>query len=258
MLRMTVRLLSVLIVGGALAGCATPTFARTLIPPPTSPATTLTIGLEVGMSAAGAVLRILWSICASKTSSARNSRPRGSGRWPRTRSPILSLCTGSAPRTKCRCTVPSTVTSQRVAVWSRYDPYWNGRWGRTYDEVIVRNYTEGTLIVDLIDANKKQLAWRAYLVQTVDRDPQKTATRAQANAAAAFAQYPPSKAPPKPLLGKAPRERGRLTRIIHLGTILFAAVLSAYSITAAAPRSDPTDPLIEALRERVEALSAAD
>jgi hypothetical protein len=28
--------------------------------------------------------------------------------------------------------------------------------------VVVRNYTEGTLIVDLIDANTKQLAWRAY------------------------------------------------------------------------------------------------
>jgi hypothetical protein len=92
-------------------------------------------------------------------------------------------------------TAPSTATSQRI-VWSRYDPYWNGRWGRTYDEVIVRNYTEGTLIVDLIDVNKKQLAWRAYLVQTVDKDPQKTTTRVQANAVAAFAQYPPSKGSP--------------------------------------------------------------
>src|SRR5277367_1995392 len=87
-------------------------------------------------------------------------------------------------------TSPSSAASSRAA-WSRYDPYWNGRWGRTYDEVVVRNYTEGTLIVDLIDANTKALAWRAYLVQTIDKDSQKTTQRATANAAAAFAQYPP-------------------------------------------------------------------
>jgi len=91
-------------------------------------------------------------------------------------------------------TAPSSSLSTR-AVYGRYDPYWNGRWGRTYDEVVVRNYTEGTLIVDLIDANTKGLVWRAYLVQTVDKDPQKTAERAQANATAAFAQYPPAKSP---------------------------------------------------------------
>jgi hypothetical protein len=101
---------------------------------------------------------------------------------------------GSKDKTSVE-SVPRTATSAR-GVWSRYDPYWGGRWGRTYDEVVVRNYTEGTLIVDLIDANTKQLAWRAYLVQTVDKDPQKTAQRAEANAMAAFAQYPPAKGAP--------------------------------------------------------------
>jgi hypothetical protein len=33
-------------------------------------------------------------------------------------------------------------------------------------------------------------------VQTVDKDPQKTAQRAEANAMAAFAQYPPAKGAP--------------------------------------------------------------
>ena len=55
-------------------------------------------------------------------------------------------------------------------------------------------------------------------------------------------------------LHDAPQELALITR---LGTILFAAVLSAYSITAAAQTSESTDPLIEALRERIEALSAA-
>jgi hypothetical protein len=87
---------------------------------------------------------------------------------------------------------PSSTMSAKVA-WNHYDPYWGGRWGRTYDDVVLRNYTEGTLIVDLIDASTKELAWRAYLVQTVSNDPRKTAQRAEANAMTAFAQYPPAK-----------------------------------------------------------------
>jgi uncharacterized protein DUF4136 len=101
---------------------------------------------------------------------------------------------GARDKTSIKAT-PSSATSTRAG-WRRYDPYWGGRWGRTYDDVVVRDYTEGTLIVDLIDANAKQLAWRAYLVQTVDKDPQKTAERVEANAMAAFAQYPPTKNSP--------------------------------------------------------------
>jgi uncharacterized protein DUF4136 len=92
-------------------------------------------------------------------------------------------------------TVASSTTSAK-AVWNHYDPYWGGRWGRTYDEVVVKKYTEGTLIVDLIDVATKELAWRAYLVQTVYEDPKKTAQRAEANAKTAFAQYPPAKNSP--------------------------------------------------------------
>jgi L,D-transpeptidase YcbB len=42
----------------------------------------------------------------------------------------------------------------------------------------------------------------------------------------------------------------------HLGSILFAALLSAYSLTVAAESVGSTDPVIEAVRERIEALSA--
>ncbi len=72
-----------------------------------------------------------------------------------------------------------------------YGPYWAGRWGPAYDQVVVNNYHEGTLIVDLIDAKSKDLAWRAYLVQTMDRDLKKTAEKAERNAEAAFTNYPP-------------------------------------------------------------------
>jgi hypothetical protein len=89
-------------------------------------------------------------------------------------------------------TAPSSMLTAKAA-WNHYDPYWGGRWGRTYDEVVLHNSTEGTLIIDLIDAATKELAWRAYLVQIVYNDPQKTALRAEANAMTAFAQYPPAK-----------------------------------------------------------------
>ena len=72
-----------------------------------------------------------------------------------------------------------------------YGPYWGGRWGPAYDQVVVNNYHEGTLIVDLIDAKSKELAWRAYLVQTMERDLKKTAEKAERNAEAAFKNYPP-------------------------------------------------------------------
>jgi hypothetical protein len=79
---------------------------------------------------------------------------------------------------------------------SRYDPYWGGRRGGTYDAMVVRNYTAGTLNVDLVGANTKDLAWRFCLAQTVGTDPHKTAKRAAPRAMAAFAQYPPIKTSP--------------------------------------------------------------
>ncbi len=74
-----------------------------------------------------------------------------------------------------------------------YGPYWGGHWGMSYDQVVVSNYKEGTLVVDLINAQTKDLAWRAYLVQTLQSDMRKTEEQAQRNAAAAFANYPPRK-----------------------------------------------------------------
>jgi L,D-transpeptidase YcbB len=55
---------------------------------------------------------------------------------------------------------------------------------------------------------------------------------------------------------EGPRERRSPTRMTHLGGILFAALLSAYSLTVAGESLGSTDPVIEAVRERIEALSA--
>jgi uncharacterized protein DUF4136 len=196
MLRMSVQFFSVLIVGAAVAGCAH-TNVRTDFDPSADFSTYHTYYWAGGKDVSGGgtlentlVDKRIKNIIGEQLSA------KGLREVTEDAKPDLAVLYWIGAKDKMSVqTVPSATMPSRV-VWSRYDPYWGGRWGRTYDEVVVRNYTEGTLIVDLIDAAKMQLAWRAYLVQKVDKDPQKTAARAEANAAAAFAQFPPTKASP--------------------------------------------------------------
>src|SRR5215471_15831032 len=48
-------------------------------------------------------------------------------------------------------------------MWGGYPPYWGGYWGWSYEEYIVHNYVQGSLVVDLIDPTTKELVWRTYL-----------------------------------------------------------------------------------------------
>jgi hypothetical protein len=196
MLRMVARLFSLLIAGAAAAGC-TPTNVRTDFDPSADFTRYHTYYWAGGKDVTGQgslenslVDKRIKSIIGAQLAA------KGLREVPEDAKPDLVVLYWVGTKDKISVqTVPSSGMSQRV-VWSRYDPYWNGRWGRTYDEVEVRNYKEGTLIVDLIDTSNKQLVWRAYLVQTLDKNPQTTAKRAEANAAAAFAQYPPSQGSP--------------------------------------------------------------
>lgn len=193
MLRMTVRFFSVLIVSGSVAGCMH-TNARTDFDPSADFSTYHTYYWSGGKDVSGTgTLENTLVDKRIKDIVGEQLKAKGLREVLEDAKPDLVVLYWIGAKDKVSV---ETVPSSRV-VWSRYDPYWGGRWGRTYDEVVVQNYTEGTLIVDLIDAAKKQLVWRAYLVQTVDKDPQKTAARAQANAAAAFAQFPPTKSSPR-------------------------------------------------------------
>lgn len=63
-------------------------------------------------------------------------------------------------------------------------PYWR-------DRTDVRQYTEGTLNVDLVDARRKQLVWEGIAVGTVGRaDAQRRGEQIDAAVAAIFATYP--------------------------------------------------------------------
>lgn len=64
-----------------------------------------------------------------------------------------------------------------------------GFWGPGYDQFYVNNYTQGTLILDLIDPHTRQLVWRAYVTQSIDQPDAKTINNA---VAAALKQFPPT------------------------------------------------------------------
>lgn len=63
-------------------------------------------------------------------------------------------------------------------------PFW-------YDEAQVRQYTEGTLTVDLVDARRNHLVWTgAAIGRVTQRTPQERAAAADRAIAAVFARYP--------------------------------------------------------------------
>jgi len=88
--------------------------------------------------------------------------------------------------------------------WGGYDPFWSGSWGYWYEETVIHDYKEGTLIVDLLNPADRQLVWRTYLKRDF-KDRAKAYDQAKKELSAAFAKYPPS---PKELKSKS-QERAR-------------------------------------------------
>jgi hypothetical protein len=76
-------------------------------------------------------------------------------------------------------------------IYGGYPPYWGGVWGWCYEEYEVQNFEEGTLIVNLLNPETKELVCRTYLRQKIE-DRAKAYDGAKANLAKSFALYPPS------------------------------------------------------------------
>jgi Domain of unknown function (DUF4136) len=75
--------------------------------------------------------------------------------------------------------------------WGPYGPYLGTYWGFMYDAMSASSTREGMLVLDLIDAKNKDLAWQLYLVRKivkVDKDWKK----ADQDFAKGFESYPPS------------------------------------------------------------------
>ncbi|MCG3204601.1 MAG: hypothetical protein KCHDKBKB_01316 [Elusimicrobia bacterium] len=72
-----------------------------------------------------------------------------------------------------------------------YGAYYHDHWGTSYDRYVTYDYREGTLIVDLIDRESKNLVWRAYLVQVLEDSKDKNLETARRSLKKAFENYPP-------------------------------------------------------------------
>jgi hypothetical protein len=73
--------------------------------------------------------------------------------------------------------------------------YAGSYWGWAGRDIDVSTYTEGTLIVDLVEAASKELVWRGSAVGTVDpsASPEQREERLNDAVARMFANYPPRK-----------------------------------------------------------------
>ena len=91
------------------------------------------------------------------------------------------------------------VTQERMDVRTyntmsaRYTSCWHCGPG-TATDVRVRQYTQGTLIVDLIDPERLQSVWRSIIQSRLrdQSDPEQAAERRREAAAAIFAEFPPA------------------------------------------------------------------
>jgi hypothetical protein len=71
------------------------------------------------------------------------------------------------------------------------DWYWGGGMGMGSSTTQVRTYLEGTLVVDIWDAKKKQLVWRGIGTETVSDNPESNAKKIDKVVADMFKRYPP-------------------------------------------------------------------
>jgi hypothetical protein len=79
--------------------------------------------------------------------------------------------------------------------YGRYGGVYGGPYGAGGGGISTYNYTEGTLIVDIIDASTKQLAWRGSATGVLDENPSPEQVTNNINTAVAaiLSQYPPKK-----------------------------------------------------------------
>jgi hypothetical protein len=84
-----------------------------------------------------------------------------------------------------------TVTLAPDPFFAGYPAYWTGAWAWSYEEYVIHNYVEGSLVVDLIDPATKDLVWRTFLRQKIE-DREKAYEEAKKNLHKSFALFPPS------------------------------------------------------------------
>ena len=93
-------------------------------------------------------------------------------------------------------------TSQKQSIDTFYSGTGMGGWGwrggmaMGTASTTVRNYTVGTLVVDMFDSRTKQAVWRGTASDTVSSSPEKVNAAVEAGLDKMFARFPPGSATP--------------------------------------------------------------
>ena len=78
-------------------------------------------------------------------------------------------------------------------MYGGYGYGWGGGWGTTTTDVRVRNILVGTLAIDMVDANRKQVVWRGLGTKEINTSAKPEKREANINKAVEkiFKNYPP-------------------------------------------------------------------
>ena len=79
------------------------------------------------------------------------------------------------------------------ASWATYGTYWTGHWSVQYTSMHTHTTNEGTIGIELIDANLRSLAWRMFATEKIyHTDPKKIWKVADDSIKKGFKGYQPS------------------------------------------------------------------
>ncbi len=85
----------------------------------------------------------------------------------------------------------TNVNSSATLDWGGFDPFIGNYWGYSYEVWTTRTTREGSLMIDLIDVKRKDLAWRVYLEQKILHQD-KVWEKVNEEITKSFESYPPA------------------------------------------------------------------
>ncbi len=86
----------------------------------------------------------------------------------------------------------STIVSPSAGTWGQFGPYVSDYWAYTYDLMRSESALDASLVIDLIDVARRDLAWRLYLEQKIV-DDDSIWNKVLNEISKGFEHYPPTK-----------------------------------------------------------------
>jgi Domain of unknown function (DUF4136) len=86
----------------------------------------------------------------------------------------------------------TSIVSPAAGSWIQFGPYVSDYWAATYDLMRAESALDATLVIDLIDLKRKDLAWRLYLEQKIV-DDDTIWPKVLGEISKGFENYPPSR-----------------------------------------------------------------